>query len=92
MAYIKTAERDAVLAIQIASPGRQVTIGFIAAVLEEAELKASERGITLRDADAGEQEEPPQTQAADQPAGAASSSSAGSTTGHLIKPGEHWIS
>ena len=41
MAYIKTAERDAVLAAQIASPGTQVIIGFITAVLEEAELKAS---------------------------------------------------
>ena len=49
MAYIKTAERDAVIAAQIASPGpgTQVTVAFIAAVLEEA--GANQRGITLQE-------------------------------------------
>ena len=49
MAYIKTAERDAVRAAQIASPGSQVTIALIAAVLEEAKHNAHDLGTTLQE-------------------------------------------
>ena len=47
--YIRTAERDAVLAAQIESPGSQVTIGFIATVLQEAEINVQEKGVTLQE-------------------------------------------
>ena len=46
MIYIKVAERDAVLAAQIVSPGTQVTITFIATVLEEAEYAAQSNNLT----------------------------------------------
>ena len=49
MAYIKVAERDAVLATQIASPGTQVTIACVATVLEEAEDNAHAHRLTLKD-------------------------------------------
>ena len=52
MAYIKVAERDAVLAAQIASPSTQVTIAadsFIATVLEEAEHNAQGQGVALQE-------------------------------------------
>ena len=46
--YIKVAERDAVLAAQIASPGTHVTIMFVATVLEEAEYAAQSNNLTLQ--------------------------------------------
>ena len=46
--YLKVADRDAVLAAQVASPGTQVTIQFIAAAIEEAEGAALSQGQTLQ--------------------------------------------
>ena len=43
------AGRDAFLAAQVASPGTQVTIQFIAVVIEDAEASAEARGQTLRE-------------------------------------------
>ena len=47
MTYLDIAGRDAVLAAQVASPGTQVTIQFIAVAIEEAENKAQANGQTL---------------------------------------------
>ena len=48
MAYFKVADRHAVLAAQIASPGTHVTIELIAAVLEDAEEAALPQHQTLQ--------------------------------------------
>ena len=45
---LRTFAADAVLAAKNASPGSQVTIGFIAAVLEQAEYEAEQLGISLQ--------------------------------------------
>ena len=42
-------DRDAVLAAQVASPGTQVTIQFIAVAIEEAETVALSLGQTLQE-------------------------------------------
>ena len=49
MAYLDTANLDSVLAAQVASPGSQITIQFIALALEEAEERAREDGVTLNE-------------------------------------------
>ena len=49
MTYLDIAGRDAVLAAQVASPGTQVTIQFIAVAIEEAENKAQANGQTLHE-------------------------------------------
>ena len=49
MAYLKVADRDAVFAAQVASPGTQVTIQVIAAAIEEAEAAALSQGQTLQE-------------------------------------------
>ena len=49
MTYLDIAGRDAVLAAQVASPGTQVTIHFIAVAIEEAENKARANGQTLEE-------------------------------------------
>ena len=48
MTYLDIAGRDAVLAAQVASPGTQVTIQFIAVALEEAETAAQANDQTLQ--------------------------------------------
>ena len=48
MAYLKVADRDAVLGALIASPGTQVTIALIAAALEEAEAAALSQNQMLQ--------------------------------------------
>ena len=45
MAYLDTANLDSVLAAQVASPGSQITIQFIALALEEAEERARDSGL-----------------------------------------------
>ena len=47
MTYLDIAGPNAVLAAQVASPGTQVTIQFIAVSIEEAENKAQANGQTL---------------------------------------------
>ena len=47
--YLDIAGRDAVLAAQVASPGTQVTIQFIAVAIEEAETQAQANGQTLHE-------------------------------------------
>ena len=49
MAYLKVADRDAVLAAQVASPGTQVTIHLIPMAIEEAEAAALSQGQTLQE-------------------------------------------
>ena len=49
MTYLDIAGRDSVLAAQVASPGTQVTIQFIAMALEEAEAKAEAKDQTLNE-------------------------------------------
>ena len=49
MTYLDIAGRDAVLAAQVASPGTQVTIQFIAVAIEEAEAKAEAKNQTLNE-------------------------------------------
>ena len=49
MTYLDIAVRDSVLAAQVASPGSQVTIQFIALALEEAEEKATANEQTLNE-------------------------------------------
>ena len=49
MTYLDIAGRDAVLAAQVASPGTQVTIQFIAVAIEEAEHEAMANGQTLQE-------------------------------------------
>ena len=47
MTYLDIAGRDSVLAAQVASPGTQVTIQFIAMALEQAEDRARANEQTL---------------------------------------------
>ena len=49
MTHLDIAGRDAVLAAQVASPGTQVTIQFIAVAIEEAEANAEALGQTLHE-------------------------------------------
>ena len=49
MAYLDIADLDSVLAAQVASPGSQITIQFIALALEKAEEKAQANGETLNE-------------------------------------------
>ena len=49
MAYLDTANLDSVLAAQVASPGSQITIQFIALALEEAEERARDSELTLNE-------------------------------------------
>ena len=49
MAYLDTANLDSVLAAQVASPGSQITIQFIARALEKAEEQAGDSGLTLNE-------------------------------------------
>ena len=49
MTYLDIAGRDSVLAAQVASPGTQVTIQFIAMALEEAEAKAEAKEQSLNE-------------------------------------------
>ena len=49
MAYLDTANLDSVLAAQVASPGSQITIQFIALALEEAEERARDSDMTLNE-------------------------------------------
>ena len=49
MTYLDIAGRDSVLAAQVASPGTQVTIQFIAAALERAEDQARANDQTLKE-------------------------------------------
>ena len=49
MTYLDIANLDSVLAAQVASPGSQVTIQFIALALEKAEEQAGDSGLTLNE-------------------------------------------
>ena len=49
MTYLDLANLDSVLAAQVASPGEQITIQFIALALERAEEHAQEEGVTLNE-------------------------------------------
>ena len=49
MAYLDTANLDSVLAAQVASPGSQITIQFIALALEKAEEQARDSEFTLNE-------------------------------------------
>ena len=49
MAYLDIADLDSVLAAQVASPGSQITIQFIALALEKAEEKAQASDQTLNE-------------------------------------------
>ena len=49
MAYLDIADLDSVLAAQVASPGSQITIQFIALALEKAEEKAEANGQSLNE-------------------------------------------
>ena len=49
MAYLDTANLDSVLAAQVASPGSQITIQFIALALEKAEEQARDSDLTLNE-------------------------------------------
>ena len=49
MTYLEIAGRDSVLAAQVASPGTQVTIQFIAIALEQAEDQARAKEQTLHE-------------------------------------------
>ena len=49
MAYLDLANLDSVLAAQVASPGEQITIQFVALALERAEEHAQEEGLTLNE-------------------------------------------
>ena len=49
MTYLDIADLDSVLAAQVASPGSQITIQFIALALEKAEEQARDSGMTLNE-------------------------------------------
>ena len=49
MTYLNIAGRDAVWAAQVASPGTQVTIQFVAVAIEEAEGAAHANDQTLQE-------------------------------------------
>ena len=49
MTYLDLANLDSVLAAQVASPGEQITIQFVALALERAEEHAQEEGVTLNE-------------------------------------------
>ena len=49
MTCLDIARRDAVLAAQVASPGTQVTIQFIAVAIEDAEIQARANGQNLHE-------------------------------------------
>ena len=49
MTYLDIADLDSVLAAQVASPGSQITIQFVALALEKAEEQATDSGMTLNE-------------------------------------------
>ena len=49
MTHLDIADLDSVLAAQVASPGSQITIQFIALALEKAEEQARDSGMTLNE-------------------------------------------
>ena len=49
MTYLDLANLDSVLAAQVASPGEQITIQFVALALERAEEQAQDEGLTLNE-------------------------------------------